>query len=109
MVYNTLKFCFHEQDALAANLLVMNQQTTGNYMIGAPSKFTDTDAADLIADPQAVLARHYAEELDYLMSIGLAPTPIEYWLDCSRAMRDLDYRPKFDFPRFVQLHREGAF
>lgn len=109
MIYNTLSFCFHEQDALAANLLVMHQQTTGNYLIGAPARFTDADAADLIADPQAVLARHYPEELAYLLSIGMTPTPIASWLDCSRAMRDLGYQPQFDFPRFVQLHREGAF
>jgi UDP-glucose 4-epimerase len=109
MIYNTLSFCFHEQDALAANLLVMNQQTTGNYLIGAPSRFTDADAADLIAEPQAALARHYPDELAYLLSIGMTPTPIASWLDCSGAMRDLGYKPQFDFPRFVQLHREGAF
>ena len=109
MVYNTLRFCFHEQDALAANLLVMQQSTTGNYLIGAPSRFSDGDAADLIAGSRAVLAKHYPEELDYLSSLGLTPTPITCWLDCSRAMRDLGYEPQFDFPRFVDLHRQGAF
>ena len=109
MVYNTLRFCFHEQDALAANLLTMNQETTGNYLIAAPTRFTDADAEDLLQRPEAALARHYPAELDYLLSIGFTPTPIAYWVDCSRAMRDLGYQPQFDFERFVELHRQGGF
>jgi len=109
MVYNTLQFCFHEQDALAANLLVMDQDTVGNYLISAPSRFTDADADDLMQRPEAVLARYYPEQLDYLSSIGFKPTPIACWLDCSRAIRDLGYSPQFDFEHFVGLHQQGAF
>jgi nucleoside-diphosphate-sugar epimerase len=107
MVYNTLQFCFHEQDALAANLLAMDQTTVGDYLICAPTRFTDADAPELWRRPEAALARHYPGELDYLRSIGFDPTPIPAWLDCSRAMRELGYRPRFDFPRFVQMHRES--
>ena len=87
----------------------MNQDTTGNYLIAAASRFTDADAEDLIQRPRTALARYYPAQLDYLLSIGFAPTPIPFWVDCSRAVRDLGYRPQFDFERFVQLHQQGAF
>lgn len=109
MIYNVLGFCFHEQDALACNLLVMNQHTTGNYLINAPLPFTDADARNLWRDPEAVLRHYFPRELEYLRSINFKPTPIPMWLDCSRAMHDLGYRPRYDFPRFVQMHRDGAF
>ena len=109
MVYNTLQCCFHEQDALTANLLVMDQDTVGNYLIAAPSGFIDADADDLVQRPEAVLARYYPEQLAYLSSIGFVPTPIPCWLDYSRAVRDLGYRPQFSFERFVELHQQNAF
>jgi nucleoside-diphosphate-sugar epimerase len=109
MLYNTLHFCFHEQDALAANLLVMNQNTVGNYLVSAPSLFTDRDAEDLWQKPQAALERYYPDELAYLQNIGFTPTPIAAWLDCSRAIDELGYQPQYDFKRFIKLHREGAF
>jgi nucleoside-diphosphate-sugar epimerase len=109
MIYNVLQFCFHEQDALAANLLVMDQQTRGNYLIGAPSPFADNDAHDLLHAPAKAIERYHPDELAYLRSVGFEPTPIPAWLDCSRAMRDLGYKPQYDFARFVQLHRDGAF
>jgi UDP-glucose 4-epimerase len=109
MLYNTLQFCFHEQDALAANLLVMNQRTRGNYLICAPSPFTDDDACDLLRDPAAAIGRYFPDELAYLRGAGFEPTPIRAWLDCSRAIRDLGYKPRYDFSRFVRLHRQGAF
>jgi nucleoside-diphosphate-sugar epimerase len=109
MIYNVLQFCFHEQDALAANLLVMDQQTRGNYLIGAPSPFADNDAHDLLHAPAKAIERYHPDELAYLRSVGFEPTPIPAWLDCSRAMRDLGYKPQYDFARFVKLHRDGAF
>jgi len=87
----------------------MNQDTVGNYLITAPSRFTDADADDLMQRPEAVLARYYPEQLDYLLSIGFSPTPIACWLDCSRAMRDLGYRPQYDFESFVEMHQQDAF
>ena len=109
MIYNTLSICFHEQDALAANLAVMNQQTAGDYLICAPSRFTDQDAADLWQQPEKVLNKYYPAELDYLKSKGFAPPPIASWLDCWRATEQLGYQPRYDFERFVAMHREGRF
>lgn len=109
MIYKTLQFCFHQDDALAANLLVMGQETRGNYLICAPPGFVEQDVADLIADPAAVLARRYPKELDYLREIGFEPTPITGWMDCSRAMDELGYKPKAGFADFVRMHRDGVF
>ena len=109
MVYNTLAFCFHEQDALQSNLLVMNQDTTGNYLICAPPAFDDEDAPGLWQNVAGVLDRKFPAELSYLRSIAFDPTPIPAWLDCSRAIRDLGYRPRHDFAWFVRTHRENGF
>jgi nucleoside-diphosphate-sugar epimerase len=109
MIFNTLQFCFHEDDALAANLLVMNQQSRGNYLICAAPAFTDEDAEELLANPAGLLDLRYPKELAYLREIGFQPTPITGWLDCSRAMRELNYRPKYSFEDFVRMHRDGVF
>ena len=109
MIYNTLTACFHEQDALEVNLQVMNQQTVGSYLICAPSCFTDEDAQNLWLQPEIVLKKYYPAELDYLKSKGFAPQPIASWLDCSRAMEQLGYQPRYDFERFVAMHRASQF
>jgi len=109
MVYRTLQFCFHEQDALASNLLVMEQDTTGNYLICAPPELEGANVDGLWQSPGSVLETRFPDEMQYLHSTGFTPTPIPAWLDCSRAMRDLGYRPRHDFRWFVAAHRDGAF
>lgn len=109
MIFNTLQFCFHEEDALAANLLVMDQQSRGNYLVCAAPAFTNEDAGALLADSAGVLERRYPKELAYLREIGFEPTPITGWLDCARAIGELGYQPKYGFADFVQMHRDGVF
>jgi len=109
MIYNTLSGCFHPEDALAANLLVMDATVTGNYLICAPPAFEEGDAEDLWQRPAAVLAHRFPDEAAYLEECGFTPTPIASWLDCSRAMAELGYRPRFGFADFVRMHRAGAF
>ena len=109
MIYNTLRLCFHEQDAVAATLAAMHSSVVGNYLITAPTRFTDADGPALLDNTAEVVGRHYPAELAYLESLGFKPTPIPVYPDCSRATADLGYRPQFDFPAFVELHRQGAF
>ena len=109
MIYNTLSFCFHEADALAANLLVMDGDATGNFLICAPPAFDEADAEDLWQNPAAVLERKYPAQLDHLRQHGCEPTPIASWLDCSRAIEVLGYRPRHDFVCFVDGHRDRVF
>ena len=109
MIYRTLECCFHPQDAVAANLLVMDQTTRGNYLIGTPPLFDDSDAPELKPNPAAVIERRFPEELAYLRAGGFEPRPIDSWIDCSRAIKELGYAPRYDFQDFVRLHRDGAF
>jgi nucleoside-diphosphate-sugar epimerase len=109
MVMRTLQYCFHPDDGVAANLLAAASSCTGNYLIcGAPS-FDDADAEALWQDPRSVLAARYPRELAYIDRLGWPIKPIGCWLDCSAAMHDLGYRPRYGFGWYVAQHEAGAF
>lgn len=109
MLMRTLSFCFHPDDAVAANLLAAESSTTGNYLIAAPTTFSDDEATLLWRNPRAVLEARFPAELAYLDRIGHEVKPIGCWLDCSRAVSVLGYRPRYDFRWYVAQHAAGAF
>ena len=77
-------------------------------VVGDVSRY-DEDAPGRWQNVAGVLERKFPAELSYLRSIAFDPTPIPVWLDCSRAIRDLGYRPRHDFAWFVRTHRENGF
>jgi nucleoside-diphosphate-sugar epimerase len=109
MLYRTLSFCFHPQDAAAAVLAAMDSTQQGNYLIAAPMPWSESDGEALWRDPRALLAARFGHELEYLERRGCPIAPIACWLDSSRAQRELGYRPRYDFRWFVRQHEAGAF
>jgi len=96
----------------------------GTFNLFAPTPFTPADEMALVADPLAVVCRHYPDAA--VLEKGgrgrslepnwytvtpegaLVPNPIRVYWESARAHEQLNWRPQYDFARFLRDLGEGS-
>lgn len=115
-----------ERDLAQAFRLALEQDgvPSGTFNLFSPTPFEGDDEALLVADPRAVLRKHYrdAEVLDtavrdrrldphwYTVSSvgGIVPHPVRTYWRSDRARSVLGWQPEYDFARFLQDLKTGS-
>jgi len=96
----------------------------GTFNLFAPTPFTPADEMALVADPLAVVCRHYPDAA--VLEKGgrgrtlepnwytvtpegaLVPDPIRVYWESARAHEQLNWQPQYDFARFLRDLGEGS-
>jgi nucleoside-diphosphate-sugar epimerase len=96
----------------------------GTFNLFAPTPFEQADEAALVADPQGVLRRYYADIEALKHAAGgrqlsaarwytvhgdaVVPSPIRTYWKSERAQTILGWRPRYDFGRFLAELKAGT-
>jgi UDP-glucose 4-epimerase len=99
------------EDVVDAHVLALEKADAigfGRYIISATTPFTREDLVELRTNAPAVVARHVPGYQQVYASRGWSMFPrIDRVYVNERARRDLDWRPKFDFGRILELIKTG--
>jgi len=101
------------RDVATANLAALRRMETPGqfaaYNIFSLLPFDDDDLALLRLDPLRAIGRHQPDARQLLAQIGATLRgPIGTIYDSERAMRDLDWRPVYNFDAFLAGVRSGV-
>ena len=72
------------------------------YVAMPKIRFKDSDAEELVKNPEAVIERYYPEEYKIAKEKGMKFGPIVMWWDSSLAQKELGYDPKYNFEQEVR-------
>ncbi len=99
------------EDAVSAHVRALERAPVlgfGRYIVSATTPFTRADAAELLDDAPAVVARRFPDYAAIYAERGWRMLPaIERIYDNARARRDLGWAPRFDFRRALDRLAAG--
>jgi UDP-glucose 4-epimerase len=100
------------EDAAEAHLAALAKTSEigfGIYIVAAPTPFSRADAASLVEDAPAAIARHYPEAAELYARVGWRlPRRIERIYDPSRAEAELGFRCCTNFSAVLRALETGA-
>jgi len=100
------------EDAAEAHLVALEKAPAlgfETFILSAPPPFSRDDAAELIADAPAVIARSFPDAADLYARAGWSlPASIERVYDPSRAERLMGFRCRTDFAAVLDAVRDDA-
>jgi nucleoside-diphosphate-sugar epimerase len=99
--------CLWVGDVASAVLDAMDHPTRGEFLIHAAVPFVEADAAELLADPAAVVARYFPPEMEWWRANALPTPPIRCWADIAPARAALGFEPELNFADAVARMRDG--
>ncbi len=106
-VWRLLGHCLWVGDVISAVLAALASPAQGEFLIHAAAPFGEADAAELLADPAAVLRRYWPAEIDWWLAKGLPVAPVRWWADIAPARQQLGFAPELDFGSAVARLRAG--
>jgi nucleoside-diphosphate-sugar epimerase len=79
------------------------------FVLSAPTPFSREEAAELVADARAVIARHFPDAADLYARAGWSlPAHIDRVYDAAKAERLLGFRCRTDFRAVLDAMRDGT-
>jgi nucleoside-diphosphate-sugar epimerase len=79
------------------------------FVLSAPTPFSRGEAAELVADARAVIARHFPDAADLYARTGWSlPAHIDRVYDATKAERLLGFRCRTDFRAVLDAMRDGT-